>query len=31
MRAFEIYLSRGEWPGRVLEDWLEAERQLQDL
>ncbi len=30
MRAFEIYLSRGEWPGRDLEDWLEAERQLQD-
>ena len=29
MRAFEIYLSRGEWPGRDLEDWLEAERQLQ--
>ncbi len=29
MRAFEIYLSRGEWSGRDLEDWLEAERQLQ--
>ena len=27
-RAFEIYLSRGEWPGRDVEDWLEAERQL---
>jgi len=27
-RAFEIYLSRGEWPGRDIEDWLEAERQL---
>ncbi len=27
-RAFEIYLSRGEWPGRDLDDWLEAERQL---
>ena len=29
MRAFEIFLSRGEWPGRDLEDWLEAERQMQ--
>ena len=28
MRAFEIYLSRGEWPSRDFEDWLEAERQL---
>ena len=28
MRAFQIYLSRGEWPGRDVEDWLEAERQL---
>ena len=27
-RAFQIYLSRGEWPGRDVEDWLEAERQL---
>ena len=26
--AFQIYLSRGEWPGRDVEDWLEAERQL---
>jgi hypothetical protein len=30
MRAFEIYLSRGEWPGNDLEDWLQAERQLRD-
>ena len=29
LRAFEIYLSRGEWPGSDLENWLEAERQLQ--
>ncbi len=28
MLAFEIYLSRGECPGRDFEDWLEAERQL---
>ncbi len=28
-RAFEIYLSRGEWPGNDLEDWLQAERQLR--
>ena len=28
MRAFQIYLSRGKWPGRNVEDWLEAERQL---
>jgi hypothetical protein len=28
MRAFEIYLSRGGWPGRDVDDWLEAERQL---
>ena len=30
VRAYEIYLSRGGSPGRELEDWLEAERQLQD-
>jgi hypothetical protein len=29
MRAFEIYLSRGEWPGNDLDDWLQAERQLR--
>jgi hypothetical protein len=28
VRAYEIYLSRGGSPGRELEDWLEAERQL---
>lgn len=29
VRAYEIYLSRGGSPGRELEDWLEAEQQLQ--
>ena len=29
MRAFEIYLSRGAWPGNDREDWLQAERQLR--
>jgi hypothetical protein len=27
-RAYEIYLERGEEPGRELEDWLQAEREL---
>ena len=27
-RAFEIYLDRGSEPGRDLEDWLQAEREL---
>ena len=27
-RAYELYLERGEEPGRDLEDWLEAEREL---
>ena len=27
-RAYEIYLERGEQPGRDLEDWLQAEREL---
>jgi hypothetical protein len=27
-RAYEIYLERGEQPGRELDDWLQAERQL---
>jgi Protein of unknown function (DUF2934) len=27
-RAYEIY--RGEQPGRELDDWLQAERELQD-
>ena len=29
MRAYEIYLTRGASPGRDLDDWLEAERELQ--
>jgi hypothetical protein len=28
-RAFEIYLERGEQPGRELDDWLQAERELE--
>jgi Protein of unknown function (DUF2934) len=27
-RAYEIYRERGEQPGRELEDWLQAEREL---
>jgi hypothetical protein len=27
-RAYEIYLARGEEPGRDVEDWLQAEREL---
>jgi hypothetical protein len=27
-RAYEIYLERGSVPGRDLEDWLQAEREL---
>ena len=27
-RAYEIYLARGAEPGRELEDWLQAERDL---
>ena len=27
-RAYEIYLERGEDPGRDLEDWLQAEGEL---
>ena len=26
--AYELYLERGEEPGRDLEDWLKAEREL---
>jgi len=29
MRAYEIYLTRGASPGRELDDWLAAERELQ--
>jgi Protein of unknown function (DUF2934) len=28
-RAYEIYLERGEQPGRELDDWLQAERDLE--
>jgi hypothetical protein len=27
-RAYEIYLEGGEQPGRELDDWLQAEREL---
>src|SRR5438876_12077744 len=27
-RAYQIYLERGEQPGRELEDWLQAENEL---
>jgi hypothetical protein len=27
-RAYEIYLERGEQPGRDLDDWVQAEREL---
>lgn len=30
-RAFELYLQRGGEPGRELEDWFEAERQVKDI
>ncbi len=28
-RAYELYLERGEQPGRGLDDWLQAERELE--
>jgi len=28
-RAYEIYLERGEQPGRELDGWLQAERELE--
>jgi hypothetical protein len=28
IRAYEIYLEHGEQPGRDLDDWLQAEREL---
>lgn len=28
-RAYEIYLARGAQPGRELEDWAQAERELR--
>jgi hypothetical protein len=29
VRAYEIYLERGQRPGSELGDWLEAERELE--
>jgi hypothetical protein len=29
LRAYEIHLERGGRPGNELEDWLQAERELQ--
>jgi hypothetical protein len=29
LRAYEIFLERGEQPDRELDDWLQAERELQ--
>jgi len=29
LRAYEIYLERGEQPGRELDDWLQAKRELE--
>ena len=28
-RAYEIYRERGEQPGREVDDWLQAERELE--
>ena len=28
-RAYEIYLERGQQPGRELDDWLRAQRELE--
>ncbi len=28
-RAYEIYLERGEEPGRDFDDWLQAEREFE--
>ncbi len=30
LRAFEIYCRRGGTPGNEVEDWLRAERELQE-
>jgi Protein of unknown function (DUF2934) len=29
LRAYEIHLQRGGFPGNELDDWLQAERELQ--
>ena len=31
LRAYEIYLERGELPGGELDDWLRAERELHKV
>jgi hypothetical protein len=31
LRAYEIYLERGEPPDRALDDWLQAEREVEGL
>jgi hypothetical protein len=31
LRAYEIYLERGGLPGHELDDWLQAERELERL
>jgi hypothetical protein len=31
LRAYEIYLERGRLPGHELDDWLQAERELERL
>jgi hypothetical protein len=28
-RAFELYVARGCQPGKALEDWLQAEREIK--
>lgn len=28
-RAYEIYLERGQQPGREVDDWLQAQRELE--
>ena len=30
MRAYELYVERGEQPGTGLQDWLEAEREYHE-
>jgi hypothetical protein len=29
LRAYEVYLERGGFPGNELDDWLQAERELE--
>jgi hypothetical protein len=30
-RAYQIYVERGENPGRELDDWLQAEREVDGI